>query len=106
MTGYSGQQLLTALEDAGLKDWQVLPEGIRTRYLTGDFAKGLELVNQIGAAAQEANHHPDLGLSYDYLDVRLISHDVDAVTDRDLSMARRISDLAAELGIRADTDSR
>ena len=102
MTGYSGQQLLAALADEGLADWQVLPEGIRTRYLSGDFASGLELVNRVGAAAEEANHHPDLGLSYDYLDVRLISHDVGAVTDRDLRMARRISDLAAELGISAD----
>lgn len=101
MTGYSGQKLLDALHDAGLTDWQVTPDGIHTRYLSGDFATGLELVNRIGAAAEEANHHPDLTLTYPQVDVHLFSHDVEAVTDRDLGMARTISDLAAELDIAA-----
>lgn len=99
MTGYSGQKLLDALHEAGLTDWRASPDGLVTRYLTGDFATGLDLVNKIGAAAEEADHHPDLTLTFPQLDVRLISHDVKSVTDRDLSMARKISGLAAALGI-------
>jgi 4a-hydroxytetrahydrobiopterin dehydratase len=36
------------------------------------------------------------------VDIRLISHDVNAVTDRDLTLAGRISALAREQGIDAD----
>lgn len=102
MDGYSGSELSLALDDARLTDWRPTPDGIHARFLTGDFATGLELVNRIGAAAEEANHHPDLGLTYPHVDVALISHDVEAVTDRDLSLARRITDLATELGVKAE----
>lgn len=101
MTSYSGEHLESAVREAGLRDWVPTPEGLRTRYLSGDFAKGLELVNRIGEAAEKANHHPDLALTYSHLDVQLMSHDVDAVTDRDLDLAREISRLAAAMGISA-----
>jgi len=86
---------------AGLVDWSLLQDGLHTRLLTRDFATGLRLVNLIGAAAEATDHHPDLDLRYGYLDVRLLSHDVQAVTGRDLRLARTISDLAAADGVAA-----
>jgi 4a-hydroxytetrahydrobiopterin dehydratase len=59
-------------------------------------------VNLIGEAAEAANHHPDLDLRYPLLNVRLLSHDVGGVTERDVALARRISELAAGLGVTAD----
>ncbi len=88
--------------DAGLADWSLLPDGLHTRLLTKDFATGLRLVQQIGAAAEAADHHPDLDLRYAYVDVRTISHDVGAVTGRDVRLARTISELAAAEGVAAD----
>jgi 4a-hydroxytetrahydrobiopterin dehydratase len=85
----------------GLTDWVWLVRGIEARYETGGFAQGLELVNRIGAAAEQANHHPDLTLTWPTVHVRLFSHDVAAITDRDVAMARTISDLARELGVTA-----
>lgn len=86
---------------AGLADWRWILGALHTRFATGDFATGLALADAIGAAAEEANHHPDLDLRYPFLAVRLVSHDVGGVTDRDLRMARRISELAAEAGVGA-----
>src|SRR4051794_33733993 len=88
--------------DAGLTGWSLQPDGLRTRLVTKDFATGLRLVERIGAAAEAADHHPDLDLRYAYVDVRLISHDVGAVTDRDVRLARTISALAADGGVRLD----
>lgn len=87
--------------DSGLADWRWLVGALHARFATGDFATGLALVDRIGAAAEEADHHPDLDLRYPHLGVKLVSHDVGGVTDRDLRMARRISELAAELGVAA-----
>jgi 4a-hydroxytetrahydrobiopterin dehydratase len=92
-------------EAAELADWRFINPALHTRFKTGSFAKGLELVNLIGAAAEEANHHPDLDLRYPHLNIRLFSHDVFGVTPRDLALARRISDLAAGLGVAADPAS-
>ena len=89
-------------EAPGLDDWRHLLTGIRARFRTGDFATGLALVDRIGAAAEEADHHPDISLTYPEVIVTLSSHDVGGITSRDLDLARRISGFAAELGAEAD----
>ncbi len=94
----TGQQIA----DAGLEGWTFLGAHLATRLRTGDFATGLALLDEIGAAAEEANHHPDLDLRYTHLDVRLTSHDSGGVTDRDVRMARRVGELAAGRGVPAD----
>jgi 4a-hydroxytetrahydrobiopterin dehydratase len=87
MTKLTGQQIA----DAGLDGWAYLQGGLATRVHTGDFATGLALVNAIGAAAEEMNHHPDLTLRYGHVDVRLTSHDERGVTDRDIRLARAVT---------------
>lgn len=82
--------------------WVLLPGVLRTRLRTGSFAVGLELVAAIGAAAEKADHHPDLDLRFTYLDVTLSSHDVGRVTGRDLRMAATVSELAEAAGVPRD----
>lgn len=89
-------------EAAGLTDWRRLFDALHTRFETGGFNQGLELVTRIAALADEADHHPDVDLRYPHVDVTTSSHDVNGVTSRDLDLARAISAAAAELGIRAD----
>jgi 4a-hydroxytetrahydrobiopterin dehydratase len=99
------KQKLTAdevREAPGLDDWRHLLTGIRARFRTGSFATGLALVDRIGAAAEEADHHPDISLTYPEVIVTLSSHDVGGITSRDLDLARRISGFAADLGAEAD----
>ena len=82
-----------------LADWRFFLMKLHSRFETGSFVKGLELVTRITEAAEEANHHPDVVLTYPRVDVDLQSHDVHGVTSRDIALARRISEIAAELGI-------
>jgi 4a-hydroxytetrahydrobiopterin dehydratase len=89
------------IQQEGLADWVLIVRALEARFDTQGFAKGLELVNRIGAAAEEADHHPDLTLTWPTVLVRLWSHDSRGVTERDIALARRISDIAAELGIAA-----
>lgn len=93
-----------AVRDAGLDEWRWLLGILHARFRTGSFVRGLELTQRIAEVAEEANHHPDVDLSYPAVDVRLVSHDVGGVTSRDLDLARRISAIAAELGIPAAPD--
>jgi 4a-hydroxytetrahydrobiopterin dehydratase len=97
-------QVLTfaEVEAAELGDWRQLFDALRTRYLSGNFNRGLELVTRIAGLADEADHHPDIDLRYPHVNVSLSSHDVFGVTSRDVALARAISGAAAELGIDAD----
>jgi 4a-hydroxytetrahydrobiopterin dehydratase len=93
------------VEAAGLADWRQLFSALRTRFLTGDFNRGLALVTRIAALADEANHHPDVDLRYPHVNVALMSHDAFGVTSRDVALARAISAAAADLGVGADPSS-
>ncbi|MGB0101740.1 MAG: 4a-hydroxytetrahydrobiopterin dehydratase [Nocardioides sp.] len=84
-----------------LADWRFFLMRLHARFRTGSFTKGLELVARITEAAEDANHHPDVTLTYPQVDVDLHSHDVHGVTSRDVALARRISEIAAELGLEA-----
>lgn len=99
-----GSQTLTHRQvlEAELADWRQVLGRIKARFRTRNFATGLELVNRIGAAAEAADHHPDLALTYPELLVTLSSHDVGGITSRDIELARKISAAAAELGVDAD----
>src|SRR5699024_2856035 len=106
MTAYTGQNLLDALDSKGLSDWQGRSDSIGTRLLTADFASCRSLANKIGAAAEEAGHHPDITLTLPHVDIQLTSHDTGAVTERDLDLAGKISELAASAGVKADPDAK
>ncbi|MEU7904510.1 4a-hydroxytetrahydrobiopterin dehydratase [Actinoplanes sp. NPDC049118] len=100
MTKLTGRQIA----DAALDGWVYLLGGLQTRIPAADFAAGLSLAVAIGAAAEELNHHPDVDLRYDHVDVRLTSHDAGGVTDRDLRLARAISAIAAGAGTRTGAE--
>jgi 4a-hydroxytetrahydrobiopterin dehydratase len=94
----------TQILDAGLTDWRLLASALHARFLTRTFAKGLAFVTAVSDAAESANHHPDVTLTYPFVDLKLFSHDVSRVTQRDIDLARRISDIAREQGITAQPD--
>lgn len=95
MTKLTGDEIA----DQGLTGWTNILGGLQTRIATKDFAAGLALVDAIGAAAEAADHHPDLDLRYTHVAVRLRSHDVGAITGRDIRMARKITEIAAAAGL-------
>jgi 4a-hydroxytetrahydrobiopterin dehydratase len=101
MSDRSEKLSATQVREANLADWRQILGRIKARFRTGDFATGLALVNKIGAAAETADHHPDIQLTYSDVIVALSSHDVRGITSRDLDLARQISRHAAELGIRS-----
>lgn len=62
---------------------------VRT-YRTENWKGTLLVVNTIGHLAEVAWHHPDLAVSYAAVTVKLHSHDVQGITDRDFELAAKI----------------
>jgi len=100
-TPLMGQQIL----DEELDGWRLVLDKLVARFETGDFNTGAALVTRIAEAADEMNHHPDLDLRYPHLTVSLKSHDVEAITARDVRLARRISELATDAGLSASAQA-
>lgn len=58
-----------------------------------DFADSLDYVNRVGALAAEADHHPDVTISWDTVTLRLWTHTAGGITERDLELAARVDGL-------------
>lgn len=67
-------------------------------YKTGDFESAAALIAQVAQLADAQNHHPDIRLGYGSAEFELSSHDAGGVTDRDVTLARGIHELANALG--------
>lgn len=83
--------------------WTLDDEGktIGVRLKLKDFMSAVGLVNEIAMIAEELDHHPDLHLTgWNKLEVRTYSHDVGALTERDVRIAERINVLLDQKGIK------
>ena len=63
---------------------------IRRRYETHGWKATLMVINTVGHLAEAAFHHPDIGASYDWVEVRLMTHDAEGITDKDFALAKKI----------------
>ena len=80
---------------ATLTDWSRDGETIVRAFDRGNFNGSIGFVNAIAAAANAADHHPDIAVSWNTVTVRLSSHDARGITQRDFDLARTIDGLAA-----------
>lgn len=105
------------IAEAGLGDWRKLGQGLHARYLVPDFDTAVRFVAAVGKAGDAVGHHPRVTIGDGYVDLKLISDDavyrdpqgtahvVEWVTQRDVDLARRITAIGAEQGIKADPAS-
>jgi len=78
---------------AELPGWALEDGTIRRSYATAGWKATLMAAGAVAHLAEAAWHHPDLLLTWGSVEVRLRSHDVDGITERDLALAGRIDEL-------------
>jgi 4a-hydroxytetrahydrobiopterin dehydratase len=80
----------------------MLANEVCARFRTGTFSKGVEFVRVVSDLAEAANHHPDVDLRYSSVTIRMMTHDVDGLSQRDVDLAQQISAAARVLNLSAD----
>ena len=100
----TGEQIV----GAALTDWRKLAQGLHARYRIDDFGTGARFLAAVGEAGDALGHHPRVSIGPGYVDLKLSSDDavyrddegtehvVEWVTQQDVDLARRISELAAD----------
>lgn len=73
-----------------LPDWSASPETLRRRFGFPDFTGVSAFVPEVFTLAQRVDHHPELSLSYDWVEVTLETHSAGGVTQNDADLARAI----------------
>jgi 4a-hydroxytetrahydrobiopterin dehydratase len=94
----SNQQII----DAGLADWRKLAQALHARYLIPDYVAAAGFIAAVAQAAESDGHHPDLAVTYGCVDVSLCTHEDGLwVTQKDIDLARKISEIAQQHGLEA-----
>lgn len=105
------------IAEANLTDWRKLAQGLHARYVVDDFGAAARFVAAVGEAGDAVGHHPRVSIGNGYVDLKLSTGDaiyrddegteyiIEWVTQQDIDLARRITDLAAGQGLDADPAS-
>ena len=105
------------IAETGLTEWRKLAQGLHARYLTADFATAVRFLAAVGEAGDEIGHHPRVTIGQGHVDLELVTadaiyrddegteHVVEWVTQQDVDLARRVTEIAAEHGLDADPAS-
>ena len=70
--------------------WEVVDEHHLTKTYTFDnFVQALAFVNQVGAVAEEAGHHPDIYFTWGKARVDIFTHKIDGLAEADFVLAAK-----------------
>jgi 4a-hydroxytetrahydrobiopterin dehydratase len=88
----SGTEINSKLQS--LESWQVEDGELVRVFSFADFRDSLAFVNQVGALAEAAGHHPDIDIRYNKVRLALVTHDAGGLTTNDFDMATKINESA------------
>ena len=75
--------------------WTERDGALERTFELGTFMEAIDFVNRVAALAEEADHHPTIGVDYRRVTLRLWTHSESAITDREVDLALRIDALHA-----------
>ena len=81
-----------ALAEQGLA-WERVGDELVTTVELRDFTAALAFVNAVGAAAEAANHHPDIDIRWNKVHLVLSTHSAGGLTVLDIALAAAIDRL-------------
>jgi 4a-hydroxytetrahydrobiopterin dehydratase len=90
---YSAEELEAKLKDMGLEGWYLEDGWLRRKFNTDGWPTTLMLVNAVGYLCEAAWHHADLSVTWGKLWVKLQTHSAGGITDKDLSLAKKIEEV-------------
>lgn len=89
---YAPEEVLARLAEE-LPRWTFEDGWIRRKYKTSGWKATLMVVNTVGHLAEAAWHHPDMTVSYAFVNVKLMNHAARGITEKDFALARKIEEV-------------
>ncbi len=78
-----------------LPDWQMTSDGkLQADYQFHSFPEAFSFMTRVAFEAERIGHHPDWSNSYNKVHIELSTHDLGGVTEMDLKLARKISEIS------------
>ena len=92
MAVLSDDEIATRLAD--LQGWEREGDALKRQLKFEDFQASIDFVNRITPVAEGMNHHPDICISWNTVDLTLSTHSEGGITANDFELAQQIDSLA------------
>ncbi len=76
-----------------LDSWEYIDGAIETSLQFGNFKEAFATMARIAFECEAQGHHPDWSNVYNTLNIRLNTHDVGGVTEKDFKLAQTIEEI-------------
>jgi 4a-hydroxytetrahydrobiopterin dehydratase len=83
---------------ADIASWTYDGKSILRTYDFASFPIAVRWIDEMAAAAESMNHHPDVDLRWRRVHVTLSTHSEGGVTQHDVELAHQLESIAKELG--------
>ena len=81
------EQYLSKLEEA----WELLQEKkLKKEYVFDNFKQAIGFVNKVAIVAEKENHHPDIAIHYNKVEIILWTHAIGGLSENDFILAAKI----------------
>jgi 4a-hydroxytetrahydrobiopterin dehydratase len=72
-----------------VEDTKMIKRALRFK----DFVEAMKFVNEVANIAESEGHHPDIFVSYNYVRITLMTHNIGGLSENDFIMAAKINEL-------------
>lgn len=83
--------------------WEFDGKELSRDFKFASFKEAMFFANAVAGIAEAANHHPEIDINYDRVEIDLTTHSEGGVTEKDFALAARVDEAAAVLGSRGGT---
>ena len=73
-----------------IPEWELNEDSISRSFELDEYQPAIEFVNTVAEIAEEAQHHPDISISYTNVTLVLTTHSKGGLTESDFEVAIRI----------------
>ena len=81
-----------------LPGWTLESGALQRQFTFESFPDVIAFLTRLGFAAEEADHHPDVTISYRRVTLRYVTHSAKALTEKDFAGAEAATAIAGKMG--------
>jgi len=93
----SDDDVRNSIAELNESSWELKDGKLVKSFQFPSFIKAIDYVNEIAILAERLDHHPIISINWKTVKLSLKSFDIDAITNRDIVLAKEINKLEDQL---------
>ncbi len=80
-----------------IQNWEKIEGKLCKDFEFINFIEAFSFITKIALESEKMDHHPDITISYNKVNIKLITHDINQISEKDMILAKKIDKLNNKL---------